>query len=250
MIEDIKIYEAEGFRLEFITDGSPFEGILYTSYPEHEPHGDSVSLAKPRSRKAYAKAAAKHTGVDQVLLERVLTDLGAIRFEEDDAAHFDPEVGQEEIDAVVGKPGVLKRVVEAAAAYSKVVGEKYVLALLFLVFLSAQLEPLPGGKPLVTNLILSAPPGRGKNYLADAVARLLPGEFYYTFEASSPKSLYYKAKVEGPACLKHRGSSIPTRPRPSTLWSRRSGPCSPLTGPTRHRRQVRGRGERRPRDRA
>ena len=114
------------------------------------------------------------------------------------------EIDQEEIDALVGKPGVLKRIVEAAATYSKVVGERYLLGLLFLVFASAQLELLPNGKPLGANCILSASPGRGKNYLADAVARLLPEEFYFAFESSSPQSLFYKAKVEGPGCLKHR----------------------------------------------
>jgi hypothetical protein len=40
--------------------------------------------------------------------------------------------------------------------------------------------------------------------LADAVARTLPPSFYYTFEASSAKSLFYMAKAEGPSCLKHR----------------------------------------------
>jgi hypothetical protein len=114
-----------------------------------------------------------------------------------------PEVSQELIDALVGAPGVLDRVIEATATYSKVVGERDLLRLLFLTFLSAQLEVLPNGKPLGANCILSAPTGRGKNYLADAVTRVLPEEFYYTFEAASPKSLYYKAKHEGAACLKH-----------------------------------------------
>ena len=115
-----------------------------------------------------------------------------------------PEVSQEEIDELVGAPGVLDRVIEATATYSKVVGERDLLRLLFLAFLSAQLELLPNGKPLGANCILSAPHSRGKNYLADAVARVLPEEFYYTFEAASPKSLFYKAKMEGPECLKHR----------------------------------------------
>jgi hypothetical protein len=196
-------------------DGSPMEGTLFTECAEHPPFASRVSLEKPRSRKEYAKEAAAHAGLDEEALATALADLCSERFEEieaaaeaeghaNDAEERPPEVSQEEIDARIAKPGVLKRVVEATASCSKVVGEKYVLALLFLVFLSAQLEPLPGGKPLVANLILSAPPGRGKNYLADAVARLLPEDFYYTFEASSPKSLYYKAKLEGPACLKHR----------------------------------------------
>jgi hypothetical protein len=214
MTAKVKIYEADGFRFRFMPDGGPMEGVLTIEYPEHEPYTAHLSLAKPRSRQQYAREAAEHSGVDRELLERLLADLSTTRFDEvqaaveaenpeDDLQASLPEVPQEEMDALVGKPGVLKRAVEAAAAYSKVVGERYVLALLFLVFLSAQLEPLPTGKPLATNLILSAPPSRGKNYLADAVARLLPEGFYYTFEASSPKSLFYMSKREGPECLKH-----------------------------------------------
>jgi|SRR5215211_1844691 len=189
MTAEVKIYEVDQFRFRFMPDGSPMEGTLLTECAEHPPFATRVSLDKSPSRKEYAKEAAAHAGLEEEALTTALADLCSTRFEEIEAAaeaegHADdseehlPEVSQEEIDALVGKPGVLKRVIEAAASYSKVVGERYLLALLFLVFLSVQLEPLPGGKPLGANLILSAPPGRGKNFLADAVARPLPQSFY------------------------------------------------------------------------
>ena len=214
MTEEVKIYELEDFRFRFMPERNPMDGILVTEYPELLPFTTRVSLDKSRSRRQYASEAAEHTGVAVEALAAALVDLCSARFEEVvaavevDNAEEDrgslPEVDQEKIDALVGEPGVLERITGAAATFSKVVGERYLLRLLFLVFLSAQLELMPNGKPLGANLILSASPGRGKNYLADAVVRLLPEEFYYTFESSSPKSLFYKAKSEGPACLKHR----------------------------------------------
>ena len=214
MTREVKIYEVDDFRFRFRPDGDPMVGVLATEYPEHAPYAAHVSLAKLRSRREYARDAAQHSGLDGEAVERSVADLCSRRFEEIEAAmevgeDEDPpessaEIPQAEIDALVGEPGVLERITDAAATYSKVAGEEYLLGLLFLVFASAQLELLPSGKPLGANLILSAPPGRGKNYLADAVARVLPPEFYYTFEASSPKSLFYIAKMEGPAYLRHR----------------------------------------------
>ncbi len=215
MLVDAKVYEVGDFRFRLVPDGGPIEGLLHTAYPEHDPYTAHVSLAKPRSRKGYARDAAEHSGMDAELLERALADLCSARFEEVEAAvtaeggeersaQAGPEASQEEVGALVGGPGVLGRLVAAAANFSKVIGEERLLGLLFLVFLSAQLELLPNGKPLGANCILSAQPGRGKNYLCDAVVRLLPDEFYYAFESSSPKSLFYKAKAEGPACLRHR----------------------------------------------
>jgi hypothetical protein len=150
MTAEVKRYNGEQFRFRFMPDGSPMEGTLFTECAEHPPFASRVSLEKPRSRKEYAKEAAAHAGLDEEALATALADLCSERFEEieaaaeaeghaNDAEERPPEVFQEEIDARIAKPGVLKRVVEATASCSKVVGEKYVLALLFLVFLSAQL---------------------------------------------------------------------------------------------------------------
>src|SRR5215207_900921 len=150
------------------------KGVLSTECAEHPPFAMRVSLDQSRSRKEYAKEAAEHAGMAQEPLATALVDLCSARFEEIEAAAMDigeedealpessAEIPQEELDVLIGEPGVLGRITEAAATFSKVVGEKCLLGLLFLVFLSAQLEPLPSGKPLGANLILSAPPGRGK----------------------------------------------------------------------------------------
>jgi hypothetical protein len=85
MIEE-KFYELDGFRLGFIPDGSPFEGILTIEYPELEPYTANVPLAKPRSRTQYANAAATHSKMDKQLVENVLAALCTRRVEEVRAA--------------------------------------------------------------------------------------------------------------------------------------------------------------------
>ncbi|PLS82604.1 MAG: hypothetical protein CYG60_24065 [Actinobacteria bacterium] len=92
---------------------------------------------------------------------------------------------------------------EDAARIQGVVGERESLRLLTLNALGAQLEPLPNGRPAGTNVVLTAEAGRGKNYLADAVAAPLPEEFYRAFESASSKSLYYRAERD-PTVVKHR----------------------------------------------
>ena len=198
----------------FIPDGEPFEGIATTEHPEHEPYSAHVSLAKPRSRAQYAKAATTHSGMDKQLVEDALTALCARRVEEIRAAgeaesqdneprEFVPEASEEEIAALIGEPGVLERFVDNAATCSGVVGERDLLGLQSLATLSAQLDPMPNGTPLGVNVMLTGPAGRGKNRVCDAIARLLPEGFFYAFESASAKALYYAAEND-PAFLKHR----------------------------------------------
>jgi len=208
-----KNYEAGGFAFGFTPDGGPLEGTLVAEYPEHGPYVDGVSLAKSGSRKRYAKEAAGHTGVDAGLLNRALSDLCALRMDEVRAAREaeengepqdpEPEVDREEVDGLVGRAGVLGRFVEDAAACSGVIGERVLLELLALVAVSAQLDAMPNGTPLGVNVMLTGPAGRGKNRVCDAVARLSPEDFVYTFESSSAKAMYYAAEND-PAFLKHR----------------------------------------------
>ena len=115
----------------------------------------------------------------------------------------EPEFTPEEIEQIIGRPGVLGRYVEDAARIQGVVGERETLKLLTLNALGAQLGALPNGRPAGPNVVLTAEAGRGKNYLADAIAAPLPEEFYKAFESASAKSLYYKAECD-PAVLKHR----------------------------------------------
>jgi hypothetical protein len=84
-----------------------------------------------------------------------------------------------------------------------VVRDRDALRLQTLVALGAQLAPLPNGKPAGANLILTAEAGRGKNYVCDAVASMLPEGFYMAFESASAKSLYYRAETD-PGVLTHR----------------------------------------------
>ena len=123
--------------------------------------------------------------------------------ERPDGEEAPPEVGEEKIEELVGRPGVLDRFAEAAATFSRVVGERMQLKLLALVASSAQLDLLPNDKPIAANVILTAGAGRGKNALCDAVVRPMPEGFYLPFESSSAKSFYYMAE-SNPAFLKHR----------------------------------------------
>jgi hypothetical protein len=210
-----KIYEVEGFRFGFTPKGDPFKGILVTRFPELEPYTAEVSLTKPSSCEGYARKAAKLHGMNQKGLERALNILCSRRLEEVEVAaetesnlaaqeqEAVPEVGEEEIDALVGRSGVLSRFVTDAARIHGVVGEKAPLRLLALNALGAQLATLPNGKPLGTNVVLIATWARGKNLLADAVATLLPADFFLAFESASAKALFYRAE-EDPRILAHR----------------------------------------------
>jgi hypothetical protein len=210
-----KIYEVEGIRFGFTQKGDPFKGILVTRFPEHEPYTAEVNLTKPSSCEGYARRAAKLHGMSQKGLERALNILASRRYEEVEVAAEaesglaaeEPaevsEVGEEEIDALVGYPGVLRRFVADVARIHGVVGERAPLKLIALNALGAQLAPLPNGKPMGANVVLIAGWGRGKSHLCDAVATLLPEGFYLAFESASGKSLYYLAETN-PRILSHR----------------------------------------------
>jgi hypothetical protein len=209
-----KFYAEGGIDFAFVPEGGPFEGRLVTRFPEVPPYVANIKLSSSRSRTTYAREAAEYCGVDESDLKAALIGVCALRSEEvaaaQDAEQAEPdpeealpEVSQEDIDERVGRPGVLDRFVEAAAACSKVIAERKPLGLISLGAFSAQLEKLPSGKPLGANVILTSPAGRGKNYLCDAVARQLPEEFCFPFESASAKALYYLVG-EDPEFLRHR----------------------------------------------
>ena len=195
---ETKCYELKDFEFEFIPNGSPYVGILVTRTPELEPYTTEVNLLKPRSCAEYANRASKLCGMDNEELQAALNAICSKRHEEVTAAEEseqnrqevspEDEVTEEEISHRIGEPGVLDRLVDDMGTFSRVVREKNMLKLLTLVSLSAQLDLLPNGKPIGANNILTAEPGRGKNYLCDAVARLLPESFYYI--RSSPYQLW------------------------------------------------------------
>jgi len=169
-----------------------------------------LRLEDEGERDAGLRDVAQRLGLSLRPLRRALTDLeeeASARpladVQELDQPHEDHSVVPEEVEELIGRPGVLDRYVKDAARVHGVVGEVEHLRLLTLNATGAQLEPLPNGRPAGANLVLIAEAGRGKNHLADAVAGLLPEVFYIAFESASAKSLYYKAE-DDPTILKHR----------------------------------------------
>lgn len=215
-MNETKTYQAEGLAFEFTPNGSPFEGLLMVTTQETT-FSATVNLTKLRSRASWAKGMSEDYGADVGRLKRALNEICTLRTEEvanaeraaseaDTAEEAEPEkieVAQEEINSLVGQPGILDRLVEDAARIHGVVGERDHLKLVALVAAGAQLAPLPNGRPVGANLIVTAEPGRGKNYILDAVSSLLPQEFYMSFESASAKSLYYQAERD-PAIVRHR----------------------------------------------
>jgi AcrR family transcriptional regulator len=157
-------------------------------------------------RDAALRDVARRTGLGLRSLRKALDDSEEAPESEGDVAQEEPpepSVAPEEIEELVGYPGVLDRYATDAARIHGVVRETEHLKLLTLNARGAQLEPLPNGRPAGASLVLTAEAGRGKNYLADAVAGLLPPDFCIAFESASAKSLYYKTE-SNPAILKHR----------------------------------------------
>lgn len=208
-----KNYEVDDFRFGFEPEGSPYKGLLITRFPELQPYPSKVDLTSSKSRNSYVKEACENCGMVADDLKAALISLCAKRTEDVAAARAseqnleedkqEEEVPEEEIHQRVGKPGVLDRFVEDAALISLVKREQEMLKLLTLVCLSAQLNLLPNGKPIGANNILTAEAGRGKNFACDAVAHLIPEDFYFEFVSSSAKALYYAAEKNS-AFFKHR----------------------------------------------
>jgi hypothetical protein len=214
-MSEAKNYEVGSLRFAFRPQGDPFEGRLRAMAPELAPYTAEVKLASSVFRNRYAKGAAEDCGMGQKELKRALNALCSLREEEVEAAREAErqrtaerseeisEAGGEEIETLIENTGVLNRLVDDAARIHGVVGEKAPLKLLVLNALGAQLAPLPNGKPMGANVVLIAQWSRGKNHLTDAVAALLPEDFFLAFESASAKSLYYLGETN-PRMLSHR----------------------------------------------
>jgi DNA primase len=135
------------------------------------------------------------------LMQAMVEDAEAERAQRDQEYREKLASVQGEIDDLLA-PGVLGRLRGTAASMHKVRRDERALELALLVALSAQLEPLPNGRPLGASMLVTAPAGRGKNHIIDAAVAPLPEEFYFAFEIASGQSLYYKAD-EDPDFLKH-----------------------------------------------
>jgi len=205
-----KMYEVEGFTFEFLPQSDPHKGVLSVTDEDHGTYTAEIPLTKLASRNTYADEASELYGMDKTRLRRALNEICTKRQEEveaavqadEDAEHSEPQPLSEEAEMLVATPGVLDHYVEDVASIKGVVKDWDALKLQTLVAVGAQLALLPNGKPAGANLILIAEPGRGKNYICDAVAVALPEEFCLSFESSSAKSFYYQAE-EDPDVLKH-----------------------------------------------
>jgi hypothetical protein len=205
-----KIHEVEEFIFEFVSQGDPHKGVLSVTDEGHGTYTAEISLTQPARRNSFADEASELYGMDKTRLRRALNEICTLRLEEVEAAvqvdeeaeQSEPEPLSEVAEMLVATPGVLDHYVEDVAAIKGVVKDWDALKLQTLVAVGAQLALLPNGKPAGANLILIAEPGRGKNYISDAVAVALPEEFSLSFESSSAKSFYYQAE-EDPDVLKH-----------------------------------------------
>jgi 5S rRNA maturation endonuclease (ribonuclease M5) len=101
------------------------------------------------------------------------------------------------------RPGVLDRYRAEAAKLQGIVGDEDTMDLICLVAFGAQLDLLPNDRPLGSSVVLIGESGRGKNYLTDAVVRLMPLPWYLAIESASAASLYYQCE-QNPDFLAHR----------------------------------------------
>jgi hypothetical protein len=200
-LEELKVraVDALDLTLSEAPDGSTRARYLYAK--EHvvpllcrlKDEGEREAAIKDAARSLKLKVGQLRSALEAV------EGAGAAR----EPVKPEPEPIPEEADALVSAPGVLDRYVEDVARIRGVVKDRGALKLQTLVAGSAQLAPLPGGRPAGTNLILTAEAGRGKNYICDAVATGLPESFFLDFESASARSLFYRAEDDSEV-LKHR----------------------------------------------
>jgi hypothetical protein len=205
-------YALESLSLEFELDGTPSRGHLTVwneKVGEEQTFGARIDIASSKAVATYVKEAQalypKAFPADDLTLRTAINELGIhvkdderarkarASEEEDEETDSEAAVDEDVIENLIGKEGVLDRYVEAVAKARKVHGDRSEMKLVALGALSAQLEPPSADNPAGANVVLIGEPGRGKNYIADAVASGLPKAFVYSFESASEKSFYYQA---------------------------------------------------------
>jgi hypothetical protein len=149
---------------------------------------------------ALADVAAATKLTSQVLkaaleeeVQRRLAKLSGVIEEERHAEAEDNRLPPEEHEHLL-RSGVLDRYRAEAAKLQGIVGDEDVMDLISLNAFGAQLDLLPNDRPLGPSVVLICEAGRGKNYLTDAVVRLLPPQWYLAFESASAASLYYQCE--------------------------------------------------------
>ena len=214
-------YKAGDFEFEFYpSKGTHTKGELTTFMGDARVDLE-IDLKKPDKQVsyiAYAREVYPEVFQNELGLKRALNELcghvkDKVRIAEAKKAEEESDdeelagddhdvVDDHDVEELLWVPGVLNRYVESMAEVHEVYGDRAVMKATALGGLSAQLELLPDGKPVGTNVILIGESGRGKNYVTDAVASGLPDEWVYQYESASSKSFYYEAK-ENPDRFSH-----------------------------------------------
>jgi DNA primase len=171
----------------------------------------SIALAEPTkssevlaalddiSEATKLKVGILKAAVEEEAQRRLMEVRGAARAE----SRAQADSLSQEAYAPLLESGVLDRYVKEAARIHGVVGDAEPMRLITLVAVGAQIELLPNRKPLGPSVMLIAEPGRGKNYLTDAVVGPLPPDWYLAFESASAASMYYQVESD-PDFLTHR----------------------------------------------
>jgi hypothetical protein len=207
-------YEFEGVELELAPSQGYFRGYLTaTAGDPSETFGMDVNLKNIKARAQFVEGARElfPEAFDEGTLKKALNyfavtlgemqaaaALAQAKAEEadDNVDDHDANVDDAEIVAKISESGVLNRYVEDMAAVHEVYGDRNEMKVVALGALSAQLTPPVTDKPIGTNVVLIGEPGRGKNYISDAVASGMPASFVYEFESASAKSFYYEAQQD------------------------------------------------------
>ena len=108
-MNEVKIYEIEPFRFEFLPEGGPFKGTLYVTHPETEPYIDRINVSDTNSRRKYAESATAQIGIGEEELKEALNALATRRHEEVAAAIENRGEGnsRREIDDSISEADVL-----------------------------------------------------------------------------------------------------------------------------------------------
>jgi len=164
-----------------------------------------LQVEESSERGAIVKDVAKADGLNAGIVRDAIAEVEAKNFHYSPTTPEDTEEILESEWAPLLRPGVLGRYVTDAMKARGVVGDgdERVIRLEVLAGASAQLAALPNGKPAGTSMMLTGPPGRGKNFTVDCAVTHFPEDWYIAFEVASGQAFYY-AVEKNPAFLKHK----------------------------------------------
>jgi len=206
--------ESRGILNTLITDATDALQIALESLPKEA--RDKVLYLKdrivplilqvevPSERGAIVKEVSRCDGLNSEIVRDAIAEVEAKNLQFTPTPEDEEEIPEPEYAPLL-EPGVLGRYVSDAMKARGVVGEgdERVVQLEVLSGASAQLAPLPNGKPAGTSMMLTGPSGRGKNFTVDCAVTHFPEDWYLAFEVASSQAFYY-AVEQNPAFLKHK----------------------------------------------